>query len=48
VTLPWLRLFDEKLAAMTPEAREQFRAEWKQRFDNRCDWLERGREDGSK
>ena len=28
----WRRKFDEKLAAMTPEEREKFREEWK----NRC------------
>ena len=30
----WRRRFEEKLAAMAPEEREQFRAEWKQR----CGW----------
>jgi hypothetical protein len=27
----WRRKFDEKLAAMTPEEREKFRAEWRHR-----------------
>ena len=30
----WRRRFEEKLAAMTPEEREQFRSEWKLR----CGW----------
>lgn len=30
----WRRRFEEKLAAMTPDEREQFRAEWKLR----CGW----------
>lgn len=30
----WRRRFEEKIAAMTPEEREQFRQEWK----HRCSW----------
>ncbi len=30
----WRRRFEEKLAAMTPEEREKFKAEWR----NRCGW----------
>ena len=34
----WRRRFEEKLAAMTPEEREKFRQEWKQRCGPYRDW----------
>lgn len=39
----WKRHFEEKLAAMAPEDREQFRAEWQRR----CRWHGGGEEDAT-
>lgn len=40
----WKKRFEEKLASMTPEQREQFKQEWK----NRCGWYPGMEEDGNK
>ena len=40
----WKKRFEEKLASMTPEQREQFKQEWK----NRCGWYPGMEEDANK
>jgi len=40
----WRKRFEEKLASMTPEQREQFKQEWK----NRCGWYPGMEEDANK
>lgn len=40
----WSHRFEEKLAAMTPEEREKFRSEWR----DRCGWVPRESEERQK